>query len=780
MGQLQKANLSRIQRFFHNPKVVPALLLGFSSLVMVTLIAGGILFYNRQLQTIRERKIGELQIAAKLMAHEIAHWRQERLSDARLNSTAIFFNQAIDQWLSRPDDLHLKASITERLQTIVDHKEYQNAFLANAEGDVLISADPNFASPESEVQKLIAQVAKSQEIKMSDLIWDQAAGKTVLYVAAPIVVEQNSPKTVLVIQIDPQHRLYPLIQSWPLSSPSSESALFRKEESEVVYLSPLKFHDAPPLSLRIPFSETNIVSIMAFSGQNEYLEGHDYRGVKALAYIQPVSETTWFLESKIDAAEIQAEAHALGRTVVAFEVLAILMTAALAGYAFRVHQRGLYQDLSLARQETLKTLEEARTTLYAIEDGVIVTDANGFITRVNPAAETLTGWDEAEALGKPLTQVLNIISEETGAKVDASFEKSLREGRIVEFTNHTLLISRQGIEHPIAISGAPLPGPDGQIAGMALVFRDQTQERAAQKEQALLTYVITHSLNEVYVFDAETLHFKFVNQGALKNLGYTLEEMRAKTPLDIKPEFTPETFREMIQPLTRRELPILTFETVHQRADGSRYPVEVHLQLFEHKNERLFLAIINDISARKQIQHALQESEARYRALFENTRAVMLLVNPENGAIIDANPAACEFYGWTRAEMTRLNINQINTLPPETIQSEMQNARTQRRQYFLFRHRKKNGEVLDVEVFSSPIQIGGRTALFSIIHDITARKQAEAKIAEQVEELHRWYNLTLGREQRILELKREVNALLTQLGLPPRYAASTEDAANEK
>ena len=125
------------------------------------------------------------------------------------------------------------------------------------------------------------------------------------------------------------------------------------------------------------------------------------------------------------------------------------------------------------------------------------------------------------------------------------------------------------------------------------------------------TELLEASLNEIYLFDADTLRFRHANEGALKNLGYTLAEIRKRTPLDVQPEFTPESFRELIGPLLRREKPKQVFEALHRRADASEYPVEVHLQLLTRGPERLFLAVILDISVRKEAERRLQESGAR-------------------------------------------------------------------------------------------------------------------------------------------------------------------------
>ncbi len=148
------------------------------------------------------------------------------------------------------------------------------------------------------------------------------------------------------------------------------------------------------------------------------------------------------------------------------------------------------------------------------------------------------------------------------------------------------------------------------LGGMVLAIM-AFERRLATKEQQRLHKTIAASLNEIYLFDAETLRFSFVNRGALENLGYTLEEMKALTPLDLKPEYTHAQFQTLITPLTRHDEASICFETVHKRKNDTLYPVEVHLQLFEEAGERYFTAVILDITERKQTEQSLLEAKRK-------------------------------------------------------------------------------------------------------------------------------------------------------------------------
>lgn len=151
----------------------------------------------------------------------------------------------------------------------------------------------------------------------------------------------------------------------------------------------------------------------------------------------------------------------------------------------------------------------------------------------------------------------------------------------------------------------------------------------------------------------------------------------------------------------------------------------------------LVSALFIEAEKSARVQEKLQESEERYRKIFNNHHTVMLIIDPQSGAVIDANPAAEAYYGYSREALCSMNITDINTLNPEEVKQGMARAKQFRKNAFQFRHRLASGEIRDVEVFSGPIDFSGKEYLYSIVHDISEKMEAERKIAEINENLEK-------------------------------------------
>jgi len=143
-------------------------------------------------------------------------------------------------------------------------------------------------------------------------------------------------------------------------------------------------------------------------------------------------------------------------------------------------------DLRRSEEARRSSEEHLAVTLNSIGDAVLATDVEGRIVRMNPVAERLTGWLQADALGRPAGEVFRIVSEDTGRSMDLPIAAVLATGLVQELANHTALIARDGREVPIADSAAPIRDAGGSVIGVVLVFRDVSREREVERQTAAL------------------------------------------------------------------------------------------------------------------------------------------------------------------------------------------------------------------------------------------------------------------------------------------------------
>lgn len=226
-------------------------------------------------------------------------------------------------------------------------------------------------------------------------------------------------------------------------------------------------------------------------------------------------------------------------------------------------------------------------------DGMPVTDW------VSSNAEKLTGYSMEELLHPDwwlshlhpddvarVTQEQRDIYEKTSLTQDYRFRK--KDGSY-SWVHSQLNVSTSG---------------NGEINGS---WTDITRLKESEEQMTLLNDAISSSFDEVYIFDPKDFRFIFVNKAAFSNLGYSASEMSKMTPWDLKHEFTEISFKKAVQPLLEGSQQLLIFESSHHRKDGTSYPVEIHLQLVESANKKLFLAVVNDITERHRNDALMRE-----------------------------------------------------------------------------------------------------------------------------------------------------------------------------
>jgi PAS domain S-box-containing protein len=261
--------------------------------------------------------------------------------------------------------------------------------------------------------------------------------------------------------------------------------------------------------------------------------------------------------------------------------------------------------------------------------------ADGKLIDVNSAFCKMTGYSKDEVIGKT-TKELNLISPQEQQRMVEVMDKS--NGTFDSF--ELAMTRRDGSIFPVLLSRRLIIFNNMQHGlGTAI---DITQLKHVEKEKDKLLNIIERSLNEIYVFDAQTLRFIYINTGALSNLGYSLEEMYGFTPLDIKPEYTPEIFNNLIKPLINGEKERIIFQTIHRRKNNTAYPVEIFLQIIKDGDQHVFLAIVNDITERLEAEFMLKERNEEINAQNEEYLQMNEELNQVNEELIKAKEKAEE------------------------------------------------------------------------------------------------------------------------------------------
>jgi len=222
--------------------------------------------------------------------------------------------------------------------------------------------------------------------------------------------------------------------------------------------------------------------------------------------------------------------------------------------------------------------------------------------------------------------------------------------------------------------------------------------------------------------------FLVVNPSAASDFGMKPEQLINKKFTDLPPELEPPYLNE-IGKVATTGISIRNKE-IYNPINKNYLEIDIY-----SRKAGLFAVLTRNITDRKQAEKALKESEARYRSLFKNNHVVMLLIKPNTGEIIDANPAAESFYLYDREKLIEMKITDIRISEDEKVFEDMSKAESGENNHFVFKHRLANGEIRDVDVYSDTIIIDGENFLYSIIHDITRQVKAENELREKKEEL---------------------------------------------
>ncbi len=391
------------------------------------------------------------------------------------------------------------------------------------------------------------------------------------------------------------------------------------------------------------------------------------------------------------------------------------------------------RELEMAEARWKKTeadLRESRnkyrTLFEAANDAIFVACAeSGVIQDANQEAERLTGRKRHEIIGLHFT-VLHPPEQRSTAM--HNFEKDVRRKGENRYTD-LMVQHADGREIPVQISPSLIHIKEKPcVFG---IFRDVSEQK--EKEETLRKHAgVLSAVTEPVSYINRNYIYEIVNDARAKRVGKSKEDFIGRHIAEIHgQEHFEQTLRGCMDRCFAGET--VAFREWFRVPDGTKAFLDVsYYPVYDETGAEIIGAAVytRERTAQKHAEDALRRSEARYRAIFQNQHVVMMVIDPDTGAIKDANPAAAGFYGRSHEELIGMNIKDINTLSPEEVEEKMRAARQNQRGFFQFRHRLRDGTVRDVEVSSGPVEYDEKKLLYSIVRDVTRRVQAEKALKE--------------------------------------------------
>ena len=420
------------------------------------------------------------------------------------------------------------------------------------------------------------------------------------------------------------------------------------------------------------------------------------------------------------------------------------------------------RDRNWENKKVLKKSEELFRNMFESNHAImlIADPENGKILDANPSALEFYGYTHDQFVNDLFISNINILPD---IEIKEILKKAMENKKGNFFVIHKLA---NGNLRNVEINTGITVLNDKKVL-FVIVF-DITDRIKAEEKSANLNKIIQESVNEIYIFSIENFRFLDANHEAIRNLGYTLDELKRMTPLDIKPFLTQAQFNELVEPLMNEEKNKIYFETTHRRKNGTDYQVEVYLQKVEYGNIPVFVAIILDISERKKAEKHLSESEERLRLAISSAKQGFFDLDILTGDAI-VNDDYVFMLGYNPTEFKETHQNWLNRLHPNDIEKTKQKYTdyiTGKIPEYKIEFRQKTkqgkwkwimstGKIFEIDKNGKPIRMLG-------IHtDIDEMKVAQIELQNTQENLEKLVkDRTVELDEQASKLKESQSALL--------------------
>src|SRR5664280_960230 len=591
------------------PARVPLLVLFF--IITISAITIGAIYYNYQKENLLNEKQQELSTISYLKIRQITQWRLERIGYGKFLGGNLLLVRKFSEYLNNPSNLRLKKEINQSLKSLTENFDYKDALLLSKKGNVRMAYPAQDTLTGNYLKLLLPGIIKERKILLTDLHKSDLVSFVHLDLAVPLIDSSKNDTLVLgllILRVDPQKVLYPLIQSWPAPSKTAETLILRREGNEIVYLNELRHLQNTELNLRRDVSIKKLPAAMAIEGITGTVDGIDYRNVHVVAAMNKIPGTAWYMVAKMDRDEILSALVYQLKMIVLIIILVIITSGSFLGFIIRNQRVAFYREKYENELDRL----------------ALVKHFDYILKFANDRALEAYQYTRNEFIGMKLDKIR---APESLPQFQGNLD-TVDENEYATF--ETVHLRKDNTTFPIEISSR-LVIIDGskyyQSIGREITERKRVENTLKESENRFRKIFEESPVS--MLMTAKDFGIIRANLSFSNLLGYKEEELKVFTFRNFThPDYISDDNISLLR-LISGQIPVYHKEKQYIHKNGTFIWGSTTVSLIRNEKDEVqfFLVMIEDITSRKRAESELDNSVSLLKASFESTEDGLLVVD---------------------------------------------------------------------------------------------------------------------------------------------------------
>lgn len=638
----------KMKKYMHIDNRTPIYVIIIFVLFTIGIIIAGVLYYKSNKKQFQTEVDNQLTAIADLKVSQIVLWRNERLADGNIFLNNEVFAENVVSYLKNPNNLEGKNYIQTWLKKVKTSFDYDAVFLSDTSRTKRIIVSEKTERPKSLISPSKYDSLKSGKMVFEDFYRDETLHKIFLKVLIPVIDEKNNNQFIAIVElrIDPETYLYPLIESWPTPSKTSETLIAKREGDSAVFLNELKFRKNTTLKDKISIERKDILIVKAILGEKGVVEGFDYKGDEVMGYVCSVPNSPWFMVARMDKAEMFAPMKEKLWWMRVVSILLMLGSGAGLGFIWRHQKVKFFKEKSEVTNELIASETRYRRLFESAKDGVLILDAKtGMIDDVNPFLIDLLGYSHEEFIGKKIWDIgffkdifasyenfLELQQKEYIRYEDLKLKTSEGKGINVEFVSNVYLVNNHKV--------------------IQCNIRDITERKNAEEDiknsKKLLQRIIDILPIRIFWKD-KNLKYLGCNKIFAKDAGKNnSEELIGLDDFQMNWKEQAKIYRDDDKSIIKSGVSKLNYEEPQTTPTGNKIWLNTSkMPLIDLKGNTIgILGTYEDITEHKQAEEKTQLLAHTIRSIDE-----IITITDLEDKFIFVNQAFCDIYGYTFEEI---------------------------------------------------------------------------------------------------------------------------------